>query len=255
MRLASAMVDRFWASVRRDDADGCWEWVGPRSIRGQGVWHGRPVHVVAYELMHGVLTDDTVLVRRCSTSACVRPSHFLAKSKFSDERVCVRCGRRRRRKDFNPTRAVPAGAFAWCIDCKSEFQREYVRLRSAADKQGYAAQAKAYRTAARYGLTGDDYEAILALQGGGCAGCGKPPSPNRRLDVDHRHQLQEARRKPWERMLMVRGLLCHRCNRVVGMSGDNPDVLRRLAEYLEQPPAYKVVLGIWLTINDTDEND
>jgi hypothetical protein len=53
------------------------------------------------------------------------------------------------------------------------------------------------------GLSLDDYERLLAAQGGGCALCGRKPK-TRRLDVDHDHRTGK-----------IRGLLCQRCNRAV----------------------------------------
>lgn len=56
---------------------------------------------------------------------------------------------------------------------------------------------------AELGLSLEEYDALLAAQGGGCAICGNPPK-TRRLDVDHDHRTGK-----------VRGLLCHRCNRAL----------------------------------------
>ena len=65
----------------------------------------------------------------------------------------------------------------------------------------------------------DDYDALLALQGGVCAICSK----NRPLGVDHCHLFNE-----------VRGLLCNKCNLGLGMFDDDPDRLRAAADYLER---------------------
>jgi len=70
-----------------------------------------------------------------------------------------------------------------------------------------------------YGLSRDDYDALLALQGGVCAICSK----NRPLGVDHCHLFNE-----------VRGLLCNKCNLGLGMFDDDPDRLRAAADYLER---------------------
>jgi len=56
---------------------------------------------------------------------------------------------------------------------------------------------------AKLGLTIEQYDAMLASQGGGCAICGATPK-TRRLDTDHDHRTGQ-----------IRGLLCHRCNRAL----------------------------------------
>jgi hypothetical protein len=73
------------------------------------------------------------------------------------------------------------------------------------------------------------YDELLALQGGTCV-CGKPPG-KRRHCIDHDH-----------RTLEVRGVLCFICNYVTGARwGMTPELLRKLADYLEDPPARRLV--------------
>lgn len=75
-----------------------------------------------------------------------------------------------------------------------------------------------------YGISGDEYEALLLAQGGGCAICGKSQGTEKnRLAVDHDHVTDR-----------VRGLLCHRCNRALGAFGDSIDGIRRVLAYLER---------------------
>ncbi len=65
----------------------------------------------------------------------------------------------------------------------------------------------------RYGLTAEEYEAILESQGGGCAICEKTPEEaGKRLSVDHDHETGD-----------VRGLLCQSCNLALGMIEDHLD--------------------------------
>ena len=45
---------------------------------------------------------------------------------------------------------------------------------------------------------------MLAAQGGLCAICKREPSVKRKFDTDHDH-----------RLMYIRGLLCHRCNRAI----------------------------------------
>jgi hypothetical protein len=75
--------------------------------------------------------------------------------------------------------------------------------------------------AKQLGVTTEQYETMLAAQGGGCAICGNPPK-TRRLDVDHDHRTGQ-----------VRGLLCHKHNRGLAYFNDDADMLLRAADYLD----------------------
>lgn len=72
----------------------------------------------------------------------------------------------------------------------------------------------------RYGITLEQFNALMSAQGGVCAICGKPPQA-RSLSVDHNHTTGA-----------IRGLLCAACNRAIGMMRDSPGLLRKAADYL-----------------------
>lgn len=79
-----------------------------------------------------------------------------------------------------------------------------------------------------YGITEEQYEEMLTEQGGCCALCGKPPKPGGkrnagRLHVDHDHATGRVRR-----------LLCNNCNHGLGTFFDDPDLMRRAADYIER---------------------
>lgn len=77
-----------------------------------------------------------------------------------------------------------------------------------------------------YGLTLDRFYEVLAAQHGGCAICAFPlefGKGGKCVVVDHDHESG-----------IVRGLLCSNCNRMIGMSGDSPTVLKAAAEYLQE---------------------
>lgn len=73
----------------------------------------------------------------------------------------------------------------------------------------------------KYGLTQAAFDAILESQGGGCAVCAIPAAKGRRLCVDHNHMTGK-----------VRGIICNNCNAALAQSGDNPERLLALANYL-----------------------
>jgi hypothetical protein len=79
-----------------------------------------------------------------------------------------------------------------------------------------------------YGITFRQYSGMLVAQCGMCAICGALPGADpdahrksSRLVVDHDHKTGR-----------VRGLLCHRCNLMLGQSGDDPARLLDGAKYL-----------------------
>lgn len=79
----------------------------------------------------------------------------------------------------------------------------------------------------KYGLTLEQYDALLEAQGGVCAVCleDRRDRMGRRLHVDHDHETGR-----------VRGLLCMRCNNAIGQAGESAATLRALADYLEGSP-------------------
>lgn len=75
-------------------------------------------------------------------------------------------------------------------------------------------QARAYHLMRTFGITIEQYDAMLAEQGGGCAICGRRPSETISLHVDHDHETGR-----------IRGLLCFRCNNSLGDLDDSQDLL------------------------------
>jgi hypothetical protein len=73
-----------------------------------------------------------------------------------------------------------------------------------------------------YGITLDQYDSMLQKQNGVCGICHKPEPRSEHLSVDHCHITGE-----------VRGLLCSRCNMVLGMFLDSPALLKSAITYLE----------------------
>lgn len=129
-----------------------------------------------------------------------------------------------------------------CSDCGTE-TFPYRRSKSAAHlckscsykrtKAWKQANPKMWERSARkshlqkqYGLSVEDYEALLAQQRGKCAICGSEPGDSRgfRPHVDHCHETGR-----------VRGILCGRCNIGLGSFRDDPNLLCAAISYLQRP--------------------
>jgi hypothetical protein len=79
----------------------------------------------------------------------------------------------------------------------------------------------------KYDITTDDYINMLQLQNYKCGLCSSPgwtmaEHHKLKLVVDHDHKTGK-----------VRGLLCHNCNRALGLLQDDAIVMRRCADWVE----------------------
>jgi hypothetical protein len=74
----------------------------------------------------------------------------------------------------------------------------------------------------KYGMTVEDYDRMFKKQKGRCAIC-KKKSRRRRLQVDHDHRKKYVRR-----------LLCHLCNKGLGIFKDNSRLLRCAGAYIDE---------------------
>jgi hypothetical protein len=83
-----------------------------------------------------------------------------------------------------------------------------------------------------YGITLDEYNNLLNNQNGKCATCGTTKPGGRKSGrgggtnvfvVDHCHNTGA-----------VRGLLCHSCNRAMGLLGDNTHIIEEMIKYLQK---------------------
>jgi hypothetical protein len=77
-----------------------------------------------------------------------------------------------------------------------------------------------------HGLTAAERDALIVLQGGRCAICGRT---GQRLEVDHDHRHCPGRTGCRS---CVRGALCGRCNTALGRFGDA--AIPRLIAYLSR---------------------
>lgn len=88
-----------------------------------------------------------------------------------------------------------------------------------------AVSARRHALRVKYGLSETAYNNLLKAQGGVCAICGqKETTKNRkRLAVDHCHDTNT-----------VRGLLCLKCNVMLGQARDDLRILENAINYLKK---------------------
>jgi hypothetical protein len=90
---------------------------------------------------------------------------------------------------------------------------------------------RAQRLPRQYGITSAEFDAMLVIQGGGCAICGTTePGGRGQFHVDHDHKCCSGARSCGK---CIRGLLCGTCNVGIGMLGDDVEKVARALEYLK----------------------
>lgn len=104
-------------------------------------------------------------------------------------------------------------------ECK-KYAKEYYQE----NKEQVKLAGKIYRLRVRYGLSYDEYNALLEKTGGKCPICnvifGKG---NKRACVDHCHKTNK-----------IRGIICSRCNKALGEFNDNSELITKAAEWLKK---------------------
>jgi hypothetical protein len=135
---------------------------------------------------------------------------------------CSKCRKRKPIKDFSRDKSRPEGHQRFCKPCNTENVR---RIRSTPEGRAHHDFLVWRKDLEKlYGLSPNEYYALVAKQNGCCAICGRPPigRKHENLDVDHCHNT-----------LKVRGLLCNPCNQGLGSFHDNVDILQKAIDYLK----------------------
>lgn len=162
-------------------------------------------------------TEETPICPKCLR---VRASNAAWSERNQDEIV------RKRRIRNDATKAERHDYYMQNRERILAAQADYCLRKKA---EGPPPDAEARRTRSlvrRYGITMTHYESLWRAQEGRCGLCQLPVAFNGReahsVVIDHCHLTNR-----------IRGLLCQYCNTRIGAFGDDPNLLRRAAEYLE----------------------
>jgi hypothetical protein len=148
-------------------------------------------------------------------------------------KICSKCGENKPRSDYGRKAATKDGLISYCKACDEIYKREYRKTMDG--KNAIARGNKKYKLTSngkkstingrlkyKYGITLDEYDAMLQSQGMICAICGTDtPGGWGRFLVDHDHGTGK-----------LRGLLCNGCNGGLGFFKDSSAVLIKAIGYL-----------------------
>jgi len=163
----------------------------------------------------------------CKSDECIKIGYRVQASKnrkvpsLLPIKTCIVC-----EKDFRPRDRSNKGI---CGDTECRYKH---RLKINRDNKARRKRKPDYKPGhiKTYGLTLEQYEAMVEYQDHKCKICGIPETENsldkngnpKRLSIDHDHETGQ-----------IRGLLCNPCNTALGSFRDNVESLQRAILYLE----------------------
>jgi hypothetical protein len=132
-------------------------------------------------------------------------------------KTCSTCGTTLPLDDFPPrTKGSRDGRHGSCRPCLRARGARY-RVKARADGRLRASQVRT-----RYGVEPERLAEMLTEQDGRCYLCRRPERRGRQLCLDHHHDTGRPRR-----------LLCDDCNNAIARAHEDPELLRRMAAYVE----------------------
>ena len=134
------------------------------------------------------------------------------------EKRCNMCKVVKPLEDFHRASGSPDGRQYKCKPCVRLY-----KIKWEADNADRVREQRRRGDIRRYGIEPEDYDRMLLEQNGVCAIClDHEPVQRHSLHVDHCHETGR-----------VRGLLCGRCNRALGMFKDDVEVMARAINYIQ----------------------
>lgn len=124
---------------------------------------------------------------------------------------CINCG-----EDFSElnTKIKNGKGKFCCNECYKQYRKK--------NKKDEKKLNKLYQIKTKYNLSSDDYFNLFERQNNKCAICGIEFKTINEGCVDHCHNTN-----------IIRGILCNKCNLLLGMANDNIKILENAIFYLK----------------------
>lgn len=135
------------------------------------------------------------------------------------DKQCFKCKVYKAGTEFHKNKGTIDGLRSNCKNCHNTLKRE----RYAEDPGHTLKREQLYR----YKMTSSVFSTLKKKQGGKCAIC---KIDLVRIYIDHNHKCCPGQRKTCGKC--VRGLLCGRCNAMLGQARDSAVILRNASDYL-----------------------
>lgn len=133
-------------------------------------------------------------------------------------KMCRDCGDMKSLNDFHVNRVTPDGRHYYCKECQNERGAKWRAANPDKAKEVAKRSQRKRHLSSTYGMSVDEYDALLEKQGGVCPLCQREL---KRPSIDHCHSTGK-----------IRGILCRHCNSSLSVFENDPDAIYRLIAYL-----------------------
>jgi hypothetical protein len=142
---------------------------------------------------------------------------------------CKVCGKNRLIKFFHSHSSCAKGVRAECKTCHNKVSK--VRHKKYIKENPDKRRSTVLKN--KYGVTFEQYRAMLGAQGNACKICGSfsPGASKDHFSIDHDHKTGK-----------IRGILCHGCNAGLGMFKEDTQSLKQAICYLDSHVAVSTSL-------------
>lgn len=124
--------------------------------------------------------------------------------------ICQNCGDEFLELDIK----IRAGGGKFCCnDCYKTYRKSHAKNPKELNRL--------YQKKNKYNLSEEEYYKLFESQNNKCAICGCEFTEDNKGNVDHDHNTN-----------IVRGLLCNRCNLMIGLAKDDTTILKNAIKYL-----------------------
>lgn len=138
------------------------------------------------------------------------------------EKTCGDCGETKPLDSFHRRQRHSILRVSVCKLCMNRRSAEYCKRKNEEDPGWSRRRGRKRNLKSNYGMTRLQYEEMLRNQSGVCAICGGNGG-EREMAVDHSHDTGK-----------IRGLLCSKCNVMLGMARDDINTLECAIRYLKE---------------------
>lgn len=129
---------------------------------------------------------------------------------------CSKCKKEKELTEFGLKKYNTDGLNHYCKICENE------RAKKNYSNPVYRERKKYYQIKKLYGLSKEDYFEMLSNQNNKCSICGDGLLNDKNTHIDHSHTTGK-----------IRGILCKKCNHILGNVNDDIQILLRMIKYLK----------------------